>query len=289
MHEQSTVGTSIEEQDPQGNTQTLKFPSSTDADLIRRLSMQENKDPLRAHLEDVAYDFIYENPEFADTLNKNIAIIRSPKANEEEKRIAAAENRALNLQAQQIILDHIGIQDVILDEIVHARNEITHIITKDKEEKGDLSDPLIALGILTTDKDGNDRFTYPRALFPPCTTEKWHKYLSAVKDHIDAAELLKGPAPHTSQTYVVEKDNLRRLAHNAVSKDVQRLLGLPNTEEGFEEARKLVAKMRENRFPTIETGERGRIAGQIGGSVVSILRSSEKRFFDPESASYDYR
>lgn len=285
MNEHQTTKIELQDETLHDDDSSPALPSSIDVNILIKLHADNDEEALRDQLEEVAYDYIYENPDWKGALEENISVIRSKTATQQAKRAAAADNRALNSRAQQIILDQAGIHDVIVDEIEHTRHQISQLVAKYKAENGETADPLLALGILQRDKDGKDRFAYPRGLFPPSTTKKWHAYIRAVKEHIEAADLLEKGGARGVQGFVVEKDRARRAAHNAVSRDAQKLLGFADTDDGFEEARRLMAKMRENRFPTVETGEQSRIARQIGGSVLALLRNTSQQFYDPEGAN----
>lgn len=260
------------------------FPADIDITAIRELYEAED-DRFHDVLDDIAYDLIFENENLKTDFEANQGVIRG-RGDENEKKQAAENNRALYARAKELVLQRAGIESVVVDEMEHAKVQISGIISEDRKENGPNADALTALGILSKDTDGNDRFTYPRSLMPDATNAKWHKYVTSVKEHMAAADR------HDSQGTIMEMDQARRYAHNGISRDVQSLLGFPNTEEGFEEARKLVAKMRENRFPTLETGERSRVEKKVqkgmGGSVLAILRDNAGDLYDPESRRHHY-
>lgn len=259
----------------------IVFPADIDIAALRELSPDDER--FDGTLDEIAFDLIFENENLKNDFEANRAVIRG-NGDQDKKKRAAEDNRTLYARAKELVLQRAGIDNVIVDEIEHAKIQISEIISKDRQENGDQSDALIALGILSKDEDGNDRFAYPRKLMPDSTNKKWHKYVVSVKEHIAAADR------HDSKGTIVDLDRTRRYAHNGVARDIQSLLGFPDDDDGFEEARKLVAKMRENRFPTIETGERSRVESKvqkgIGGSVLAILRSHPGEFYDPESNRY---
>lgn len=261
--------------------QPVSYPADIDAVALKQ--MWDNEDPrFEDLLDSAAYDFIFENPQFKDEHQANLSVIRSRIAAGSDRKQAAERNRDLFNRVKQIIIDHAGVEGFVIDEIEHARAQIEKIIAEDKKQNGDTSNALTALGILTKDSEGNEVFTYPRRLFPDSTQDKWHTYLSAVKSHIAASDNLKIGG---SQSAVVSTDHSRRIAHDSVSRDIQRLLGFEDTEDGFAEARSLAAKMRENRFPTIETAEKNRIENrvQVGlGKVAAFLRDHSDQLYDPE-------
>lgn len=268
----------------------MSYPAGIDVDALKQLSTDKDAE-FDEMLEDAAFDLIFENPVFKTQYDGNVRIIRG-QGHEDDKKEAAKRNRSLLNLAKQLILDHVGISDVVVDEFEHARVQVAKIIEEDIRVNGENADALAATGIVKVDAEGNERFTYPRDLFPHSTTEKWHVYLSAVKSHVAAADYLSQNG-RNGQGLVKETDRSRRVAHNAVSRDIQVLLALPDTAEGFEEARKLVVKMRKKRFPTQKTGERARVENSIktglgSNSVREFIRGSYTGMvIDPESASYE--
>lgn len=254
------------------------FPAALDVAALLELH-QTKDDRFDDVLDDTAYDLVFENDDLREDFTSNLNILRGH-ANEHLKKQAAEKNRILFSRAKELVLEHVGIKDLIVDEIEHAKLKIHSIISQDRNEHGADADALIALGILSVGADGSQRFTYPRNLMPGSTNEKWHQYLKSVKDHVASAE------EHESQGTIMALDKARRYAHNALARDIQSLLGFSDSDEGFDEARKLVAKMRDNRFPTAETGERARVEAKVqkgmGGSVLAILRRHADELYDPE-------
>lgn len=260
----------------------LILPVAADVDLLQQL--YRDNDLVRAHekLTEIAYDYLSDN--FTEEHTANMTVIRSRIASDTDKGAAIENNKRLLERAKQAVLDHAKIEGT-MDAYKIARDHIVEIVERDRELNGDLSKPLLALGILCEDQKGSERWVYPRGLFPEETNAKWQSYIQAVKQHVFKAENLQYGG---AQSEVVDADRSRRVAHDAISRDVQTLLGFEDTEEGFEEARSLVAKMRENRFPTVDTGESARIASRVEkgighGSVVDVLRDRFGRYSDPES------
>lgn len=275
MHHESTPQPHDSQLDSLGE---IAFPADLDIAALKEL-YESNDDKFSGVLDDIAYDLIFENEDLKSNFTANLATMRSH-ASELDKKHAAENNRAIYARAKQLVLHRAGIKDIIVDEIEHAKIEINRIISEDRKKHGSNADALTALGILKQDSEGKDRFSYPRNLMPDSTNNKWHKYIKAVKDHVAAAD------NRENHGILMAFDRARRYAHNSVSKDIQSLLSFSDDDEGFEEARKLVAKMRENRFPTMETGERSRVESKVqkgmGGSVLAILRSHQGELYDPE-------
>lgn len=262
-----------------------------DLELLRFLAEHgdTNSDLFAEILDNISFEYVRTN--FSDIYNENLKIINSRAISPDEKRAAAASNRELLKIAKGRILTEFHIADVVVDEFDAARQKIESIIETDYRVHGDKSLPLHALGILVKDKDGKDRYVYPHNLFPSSTNELWHSYVRAVKSHVQAADDLSGQKTGSSQGIVKATDLARKSAHDAISRDIRSLLNFPDTEEGFQEARSLVAKMRETRFTSTDTGERHRLQDRIlsrSGKVVELLRELNElgMLSDPEAKNY---
>lgn len=259
-------------------------PAKVDLDGLAKLRNDGNEPVFDELLENTAFDLIFDNENLRSEFEDNKKIVRSGRTSQ-EREDAAEKNRNILNKAKQAILELAGIHDIVVDEMEYARAQLAKLIVEDIEKNGDDADALIALGILEKGDDGKERFMYKRDIFPDSTNTKWHSYVRAVKDHVEASDNLR-TGLSSSQAGVMVADRSRRVAHDAVARDIQYLLGFPGDEDGFDEARRLVAKMRENRFPTAETGERARMAKKVGGgSVLSFLNNYTGPVYDPESFS----
>lgn len=240
--------------------------SADEIELLRSSHKSGNTDDFEALLDDTTTEFLAtRNPQFAQN-------IRAMRATQNPELQGEIRDRQLALydQAKAIILETAGIsEDASKSDLDRAREAITVRLQSAYERDGDHYDPLATLKILQEDEDGQEVFTYPNGLFPKETDDRWSAYIDAVKRHVQVSnKLANGLA---AQGDVVQADYERRMAHNALARDLQHMLGKPGDD--FEEYRKLAAKMREQRFPSVETSEKSRTNLMIGTSAIEAMHS----------------
>lgn len=232
-------------------------------------------------LDDVATDFLSANsPDFL----KNIQEMRRT-TNETTQQQIKKRQLALYKEAKEIVAELADLPpQASLSDIEDAKARIQDKMGRTYEADPDNFDPLTSLGILSFDEANQERFTYPRGLFPQSTDAKWQRYLDAVAQHKKAVNsLARGTA---SKDDVVHADRDRRIAHNSIARDVKYLLSFPGDD--IEEPRRLVVKMRESRFPNVDTSEKARTntALRVGSTVIKGLRehllSDHEVYYDPE-------
>ena len=240
----------------EGETEYSVNPA--DAAKLRRLyqlSLEtRDADDFLDYLDDVAFTFICRL--YPKEVEENIRMVKGGNA---DKQIEGKTRQlALLDTAKQHIL---RVCDIDMNagksafEMAreHIRETVAHV------PEGDANATLLALGILKKDHDGQDRFSYPLDLMPEDTNLKWQTYVAAVRRHLEVNNgLLLGIS---TQQDVVEADRQRRVAHDAVSVDIAKLLDLrhpDSTPWTVEKVRHLVAKMREMRFPNKDTSEAAR-------------------------------
>ena len=201
-------------------------------------------------LDDVVFEWIskHRSEEFAQILKG----VRSSNKNVSEQ--AKIQREELFKEVKGRLLGELSVsEEDILSPLDKKRNEITELLeTGEKADPGKFN-PLIALGLLATDEKGNTFFRYKKGVFADSTDQKWDDYcLAAVSHEMASDDLMTGGGPN-GQAAVVEKDRTRRAKHNAVAKEVEYILG---GRFSFDDARSLIAKMREQRYPN--TGEEHR-------------------------------
>lgn len=238
--------------------------ASSELGLLRGSYESGNKDDFEALLDDVTTDFLSSNnPQFAE----NIRAMRATRR-EDEQRDIRDNQRLLYEQAKGIILETAGISaDASKSALDRSRDAIRERLQLAQQRDGEAYDPLSALSMLQKDEQGQEIFVYPPGLFSSETDARWRAYLDAVKRHVAASN--KFQLGLASQKDVVAADFERRMAHNAFARDLQYILG--NPEDDFEEYRKLAVKMREQRFPSVETSEKSRTNLMIGASVIEAM------------------
>ncbi|MDB5170090.1 MAG: hypothetical protein JWN82_486 [Candidatus Saccharibacteria bacterium] len=207
-------------------------------------------------LDDLTYGALAENEEFNDN-RMRMATGKLPQDKQLELR---NKQRELFSRYRQGIIEEAGLPtETALTDAEKSKKKIQTILSEvaDQHEATQPVKALEALGIITHDKDGKEIFTYPTGLFPSSTDNKWDVYLASVREHLG----VKRDVAHgiVDRTKLGEADTMRRMAHNAVARDVDDILGLDklnNSKWNFEKTRNLLAKMRDSRFPTVETAEK---------------------------------
>jgi hypothetical protein len=251
----------------------------TAVDSLLELSRDETKtEQFEALLDDLTYEALSDNPEFLE----NIKIVTEHTVSREQQKEVTDRQRVLFDEYKAAILRQAGVSsEHVKSEMSTAKERIKSLVEAELA-----TDPgsrpheiLLSLGMLTEDDEGQEIFTYPEALFPKSTDAKWSTYLETVRTHLKIEKAVK--AKLRAPVELEEADTARRIAHNAVSRDVDELLGfekLPSSEWDFEKTRELLAKIRDSRFPTVETGEkfateRAVIQGLIGEHAIRALRT----------------
>lgn len=229
----------------------------TQLDEVQRLYREGNEEELDLYLHKLV-DTALEHDE--ESLS-NLQILKTSAGNVklQEQRDAAIRLRQRELyeEYKATIVSLAGLPDSYgLDEQEIARDRIKSIVEKSAETNS-TNDVLIALGILSIDEDGKEVFTYPAGLFPPRTDMNWKIYLQKVRVHLKVqADVKAGRAAKTEET---NPDLLRKMTHDTVAKDIDELLGIND----FEWTRRMVAKMRDTKYPTVETAERDKTTEKI--------------------------
>ena len=227
-------------------------------------------DGFQEALADLAYDALDQNEEFTN----NIKRLRSPGLPGAEDASIRARQKELFEEYKRAIMSeaNIPLGDGV-DAIEGARAKVSHLLTETLQgtQNADIDEVLGALGITVVDDEGRTRFNYPEDLFPVQTNNKWKAYISAVMIHLRSVDQLRDG--RGSKDEVEDADRVRRIAHNAVTTDIDAILGLSNlddTQWDFEKSRKLVAKMRDAKFPTVETRESQLTAEAIADGLVGV-------------------
>jgi hypothetical protein len=235
----------------------------THIDELRHVYEKGDQDELETHIDDIVYEVLMTDEEFVT----NISILKEGhqtsfgQKNEEE--IRTRQNEIFN-EYKKAIVSIANLPDAVgEDELKVAKERVLNIIN-DTVEYHNEENVLKELGILKVDKDGKEIFTYPEKLFPGETNKKWEVYLASVREHLRKERgVIAGTLPKEE---LENSDMMRRLAHNSVTNDVNAILGfdkLPDSEWSYEKTRNLVAKMRDERYPTVETAEKARTTQEV--------------------------
>lgn len=238
----------------------------TDLYNLAQDNPEEYKDQFEEFLDDLVYNSLVDDEEFM----KNAKRMRSGRASKDEQlEIKDRQNSIFNTR-KAIVVEVANLPtEAGLDDIQKSKMKVADLISEYEGSHNGELDVLLALGILTKDEAGREVFTYPTGLFPATTDKKWEIYLESVRNHIRKSRGVE--LGILDKVEVEDADTIRRTAHNAISRDVDMILGLselPDNRWNLERTRALVAKMRDLRFPTVETAERDRTAQDVHDAMV---------------------
>ena len=246
-------------------------------ELVELATTEPHGERFEVFLDDLTYEALTANPDF----EANKAAMTSGKLTVQEQVEIRDRQRGLFSQYREAIVQEAGLPtEAGVTEAEKSKQRIEAILEQALEtyDPNKPADVLEALGIITHDKDGNEIFTYPTGLFPSSTDNKWLTYIENVKNHLRVDRAVRHGTLDKSE--VKDADSVRVMAHNAITRDIHDLLGLyklPDSKWDFEKTRRLVAKMRDSRFPTVQTGEKlitseSVIEGVIGTHALKALR-----------------
>lgn len=237
--------------------------SATVFDTIKHLSTTATPEELEAYIDDTTYEALLADDEFV----ANMARLKEVRQSENVVAEAAIRTRQKEIFSdyKNTIVNLSGLDsDATKGDFEKAREATGHIINDHLEAGGTQEDLLKKLGILELNEGGEEVFTYPAHLFPEKTNQKWALYLEKVKAHLKAERATI--AGTMSQQEFEDADKARRFAHNSATRDVHEILGLdalPENEWKFSNTRELLAKMRDHRFPTVDTAEKARTTREV--------------------------
>lgn len=248
-----------------------------DTSLARLLELysQGDAEAFNAELDDIVYASLEDNRAFMNNIQR---IHAKTTSREEQENIRDAQRRIFN-ERKQAILREMGINSRDEQAQFDEKRDLIQAKLANAEVKGTESEGEILkiLGIIDVNENGEDQFTYPADLFPGVTNEKWEAYLGSVKNHIQKSRDFGSGM--IGKEDVELADRARRVAHNSVSRDIDGLLGLnllPEATWDFEKTRRLVVKMREKRFPNIETAEKLVTTGAIARGLAAAAALAAK-------------
>lgn len=223
-------------------------------DRIRNLYEEGGLEATKSLVGSLALELISQDEEAQGVLKRIRELRKLSRGGSEEETALVKQQRELKDRYSRSILELAGIQNPdSFDAVERSRKNVQERMI---EIGGDDDSVLLEkLGIVTVDENGEQKFHYPRELFDPKVNEKMDLYLGIVDKHmgtVDAAE--RGEKP---QYEAVELDHMRRSAHDAISRDIARIIFPEAGKESFDQARRLVAKWRDNTIPN--SGEEDRV------------------------------
>lgn len=247
-------------------------------DLLELSRNPDAKSQFEDLLDDLAYEALTQNEEFM----ANREVLHSKSHDGPEILKVRNRQRELFAQYKEAIVLEAGVPtERSKSEIDAAKKRVQELVQAEvtRNPSAEPSDILKVLGMISLDKQGNEIFVYPENLFPPSTDDKWATYLETVNSWVR----LKSAVDDGLRDFheLEDIDGTRRVAHNAVARDLDEILGLgklPDSEWDFVKTRNLLAKMRDARFPTVETGEKSVtekavLKGVIGQHAIKALRT----------------
>lgn len=135
---------------------------------------------------------------------------------------------------------------------------------------------LEVLGMLVKDDSGELRFNFPQDVFPPHIREKWDHYADIVARHTTAI-VRRNNGEDNDIELIAQLDTVRTVAHNNLSYAIKEFLKLDNWD--LEKCRRLVIKMRDSLYPTIETAEKAVTSLEVKRmfDIVKALKRDAKK------------
>lgn len=230
----------------------------------------QNTDELDKLIDDLAKDSLRQDENFMENAK---TIRRGRLSPVEAERMIQQQKRILENRRYAIIEMAAIPEEALLNEIDLARQRVHDLVG----EEDSPDEVLKKLGILTYNYKDDEVFTFPTDLMPDVTNDKWDVYLAAVLKHVKLRDETPGDRKQKKDE-LVDADKVRRFAHNRVAHDIHKILGFDKLDSDswdFEKTRNLLAKMRDSRFPNIETAE-SKLTGEAvmnGLSAAKILGS----------------
>lgn len=250
----------------------------TGSDELTRLYELGDKKHFNALLDDLTYEALSHD----ETFMRNAEMNNNDSIDADQAKLIKAEQQSIFNAYREEIAFQSGIpQGEVVNEIDLARQRVMDIVG-DRTINSDTAagEILNDLGMIEKDQDGHDIFVYPQGLFPESTDKKWNTYLETVREHLRIGRAVRAFTLNAHE--LSDADRIRRIAHNAVSRDIDEILGLsilPESEWTFEDTRRMVAKMRDNKYPTVETAEKSR-TGQDIFMALTALKAINTRLSD---------
>lgn len=266
-----------------GFLERMRQLNATEASSLYDLYTKEGgfTEPVEEALDEIVFGIAFDDPEYA----ANARLLKSGRVRGEEAEAIAASQRAKADEIRKLVIMETGLPTAELISDIEKGQAAVKERLGDTDLTNASSDQLLrTLGILEEDEQGEATFVYPSDLFPESVNEKWDLYVGAVQNHIKISNAVRDG--FESREKMGEADKIRRFAHNAIARDLDKILGfdkLPDEEWDFERTRNLVAKMREHKFVGKQTSESimtsqalARGMGAIGLSVVDRLSKRKK-------------
>jgi len=164
-------------------------------------------------------------------------------------------------------------EERVKKENAEYRNNIVNMIDGNQENV-DIDNVLERLGMLKKDDGGELHFNYPEGLFPPHIDEKWDHYADIVARHTTAITSRQTGESNDIEI-IAQLDAIRTVAHNNLSYAIKDFLNLETWD--LEKCRRLVIKMRDSLYPTIETAEKHTTSSEIMRLIQTVRELAKKK------------
>lgn len=150
--------------------------------------------------------------------------IRNRRADEKARETARAKLQELVEVMRQILLGELSMGGVVRESpLSHAREVVDEIIEEAGIDRRNSAAVLQAVGILQSNEAGVTGYAYPHALLPDETVAKLEEYITAVIAHVEAGQV-------DDSHQLIQRDIMRRNAHNAVARDLAKILQLQHPD-----------------------------------------------------------
>ncbi len=225
-------------------------------------------DSFRDFINDVVYKALEQNEEFRDNVRK----LRGRRLSPEETTRVQSKQQALFNYVKVALMETAGIPtEAALSDIELGKKMVQDRLNSSDIDIKSVNDVLRVLGVIHQDEnDEKPKFVYPEGLFPNSIDDKWKRYLGAVVNHMRTARDFESGLNYMTKHDVMRADSTRKIAHDSVAKSMDAILGLdklPESEWDFDKTRRLVDKMREERYPSIDTNEEMSTANAISKAL----------------------
>jgi len=153
------------------------------------------------------------------------------------------EMRERRSKARELIIASLNLpENSQILGVEEATKNIENILKDIPKEPENIDVALNTLGIKTPleDEPGQFEYSFPYDLLPEKINDKWKEYLNTVLIHVETA---KNATPDTKEDVVVA-DRTRKIAHNAITKNVHEILQLDQFGFGMDDTRHLLSRVR---------------------------------------------
>jgi hypothetical protein len=210
-----------------------------------------NKDALNDVIDEIASDIAAKVPEFTSNAEKLKYLQSFQRKDEGAITVLKARQKELFQYYRSIAISEAGLpDDLAFSKIGLAKDTVAQLLNEAYPENTYTpNDALETLGIISYDENNQKIYSFPEALVPESTNDKWKTYLAAVCKHVKASDDVRTTGDKDA---VEQADKTRTYAHNAATKELHAILGLEenNKKWTFADTRALLGKIRDQVLPT---------------------------------------